>query len=102
MQAWVSCDSYPEACCRSWNGIRSVLCRELGWGAATERMLTAGTIGANEWPGPISTAQEAMAWSLYNSVTGAPACLFSFLVKVPDVCVHIACRISYFLLFDGW
>ena len=45
-------------------------CRELGWEAATERMLDAGSIAANEWPGPISTAQEAMAWSLYNSVTG--------------------------------
>ena len=45
-------------------------CRELGWEAATERMLDAGYIGAKEWPGPISTAQEAMAWSLYNSVTG--------------------------------
>ena len=47
-----------------------LLGRELGWEAATERMLDAGSIGANEWPGPISTAQEAMAWSLYNSVTG--------------------------------
>ena len=36
-------------------------------------MLDAGSIGANEWPGPISTAQEAMAWSLYNSVTGMVA-----------------------------
>ena len=47
-----------------------VPCRELGWEAATERMLDAGSIGAHEWPGPLSTAQEAMAWSLYNSVTG--------------------------------
>ena len=47
-----------------------LFCRELGWEAATERMLDAGSIGATEWPGPISTAQEAMAWSLYNSVTG--------------------------------
>jgi hypothetical protein len=45
-------------------------CRELGWEAATERMLDAGSIGAHEWPGPLSTAQEAMAWTLYNSVTG--------------------------------
>ncbi len=48
--------------------------RELGWEAATERMLDAGSIGAHEWPGPISTAQEGMAWSLYNSVTGMAAC----------------------------
>lgn len=45
-------------------------CRGLGWEAATERMLDAGTIHANEWPGAFSTAQEAMLWSVYNSFIG--------------------------------
>ena len=90
----------PKHAAAAGNEIRSVLCRELGWEAATERMLTAGTIGAKEWPGPISTAQEAMAWSLYNSVTGATACLISLSVTVPDVCDHIVRRMSYFSLID--
>ncbi|KAK9909832.1 hypothetical protein WJX75_008162 [Coccomyxa subellipsoidea] len=44
--------------------------RNLGWEAATERMLDAGSIEAHEWPGNFSTAQERMLWSMYNSVMG--------------------------------
>lgn len=51
---------------------RKWLCRNLGWEAATERMLDAGSIEAHEWPGNFSTAQERMLWSMYNSVMGAP------------------------------
>ena len=47
--------------------------RELGWEAATERMLDAGTIRANEWPGPLATAQESVLWSMYNFALGAHA-----------------------------
>ena len=64
-----------KAClpCRTGADARPGLCRELGWEAATERMLDAGTIRAGEWPGPFSTAQEAMLWSVYNSFIGARA-----------------------------
>ncbi|CAL8467905.1 g7443 [Coccomyxa elongata] len=44
--------------------------RNLGWEAATERMLDAGCIEAHEWPSSIATAQERMLWSMYNSVMG--------------------------------
>ena len=35
-------------------------------------MLDAGTIRANEWPGPLATAQESVLWSMYNFALGAP------------------------------
>ena len=56
-------------------GVQSGLCalgcnRELGWEAATERMLDAGTIRASEWPGPLASAQESVLWSMYNFALG--------------------------------
>ena len=45
--------------------------RRLGWEAATERCLDAGSIGEDEWPTRLSAAQEAVLWGTYNTFTGA-------------------------------
>jgi len=63
----------------------ALVCRNLGWEAATERMLDAGSIEAHEWPGNLSTTQERMLWSMYNTVMGAPFVLPPFPVP-PTQC----------------
>ena len=51
--------------------------RGLGWEAATERLLTAAEVAAQEWPSHAAGVQHAALWSVWNTITGGaphPAC----------------------------
>ena len=43
---------------------------QLTWEAATERFLSASTISAHEWPGPLISLRNAVDWRVINTGTG--------------------------------
>lgn len=47
--------------------------RDLGWEAATERLLEAAEVPAREWPSSVATAGNAALWSVWNTITGIEA-----------------------------
>eukprot|EP00884_Botryococcus_braunii_P010407 jgi/Botrbrau1/19368/Bobra.0338s0003.1 len=47
--------------------------KRLTWHAATKRLIQASKIKEDEWPHPISSAQEAILWRLYNTIIGIEA-----------------------------
>ena len=71
--------------------------RELGWEAATERMLDAGMIRANEWPGPIATAQESVLWSMYNFALGWPQLSVAFPTRILQRYINVGPPDKHFL-----
>lgn len=58
-------------------------------------MLDAGSIEAHEWPGNLSTTQERMLWSMYNTVMGAPFLLPPSLFHQPNADVPAAREVLF-------
>ena len=57
-----------------WNA-KIADCRELGWEAATDRMLHAAELGPGDWPTAASKVAEATLFSAYNAALGIPLLL---------------------------